>query len=96
MQRRHGMSLSDSVLFSYNNTSIISSKDLQLYGGSGAVNDGNIIPHLIVKADGKIGIGTNIPNDKLELNGNFSATYSFSGGTGLLMLNQIAQTIVYG
>lgn len=60
---------------------IVADKELGLSAG-GVGKTSGVAPHMTIKADGKVGIGTTFPNEKLELyNGNFRATYSLSGST---------------
>lgn len=63
-------------------TSIIAKGDLKLHVGFDALNDPNFVAHMTIKSNGYVGVGTNSPNEKLELyNGNFRATYSLAGST---------------
>lgn len=85
MMNRIESQTKESVLYSTNSTSMISSGNFHIYTKREAVNEPNTIPDFAIKGNGFIGIGISSPNEKLELyNGNFRASYpSLGSSTGI-------------
>lgn len=62
---------------------IIGTGDLQFAGGGKGISRGDELPHMVVKANGFVGIGTHDPSQQLQVNGNarFEDSKVFMGYT---------------
>ncbi|UGU18144.1 hypothetical protein LS482_09715 [Sinomicrobium kalidii] len=59
--------------------------DRHLYFRTGKTATGGLITRMIIKGGGNVGIGTNSPGAKLDVNGTFRATYNASGERNIYM-----------
>lgn len=59
--------------------------DRHLYFRTGQTVAGDLITRMVIKGDGNVGIGTNGPGAKLDVNGTFRAKYNASGERKIYM-----------